>query len=428
MRYKEAIRFLFDQLPMFQRTGAAAYKNNLDNTLKLDRYFNHPHQQFKTVHVAGTNGKGSVSHMIASVLQEAGYRTGLYTSPHMKDFRERIRINGQVIPKSFVTRFVDDYNDLIKEISPSFFEMTVALAFNYFEKQKVDIAVIEVGLGGRLDSTNIITPELSIITNIGMDHMAFLGNTLPEIAREKAGIIKKEVPVVIGRYQKEIMDVYFDIAETCGATVILADSVFSVNYIETVNGFQHLDVFKNGVKYLDGVKLPLLGKYQLINLQTVCSALDQLNTSGFNISDKEISEGIKKVITNTGLAGRWHVIGSSPLIICDTGHNVDGIREVVKQIDETPYQKLHMVIGFVNDKAIDEMLKLLPFEAIYYFTKADIPRSLDENLLQTKAGYYGLKGFSYPTVKRAVKAAIKNAKVNDLIFIGGSTFVVAEAI
>ncbi len=428
MRYKEAIRFLFDQLPMFQRTGAAAYKNNLDNTLKLDRYFNHPHQQFKTVHVAGTNGKGSVSHMIASVLQEAGYRTGLYTSPHMKDFRERIRINGQVIPKSFVTRFVDDYNDLIKEISPSFFEMTVALAFNYFEKQKVDIAVIEVGLGGRLDSTNIITPELSIITNIGMDHMAFLGNTLPEIAREKAGIIKKEVPVVIGRYQKEIMDVYFDIAETCGATVILADSIFSVNYIETVNGFQHLDVFKNGVKYLEGVKLPLLGKYQLNNLQTVCSALDQLNTSGFNISDKVISEGIKKVITNTGLVGRWQVIGSSPLIICDTGHNVDGIREVVKQIDETPYQKLHMVIGFVNDKAIDEMLKLLPFGAIYYFTKADIPRSLDENLLQAKAGYYGLKGFSYPTVKRAVKAAIKNAKVNDLIFIGGSTFVVAEGI
>lgn len=428
MNYTEAIHFLFDQLPMFQRMGPMAYKNNLDNTIRLDAYFNHPHLLFKSIHVAGTNGKGSVSHMIASILQEAGYRTGLYTSPHLRDFRERIRINAEMIQEDYVTRFVVDNQKIIEDMLPSFFEMTVAMAFDYFARQKVDVAVIEVGLGGRLDSTNIITPDLSVITNISMDHMSLLGNTLAEIAGEKAGIIKKNIPVVIGQYQNDVIDVFKKKAENCQSPLIVADSVFSCHQKPSVEGFQVLDVLKNNNLFLENLKLPLLGNYQIMNVQTVCSAVEQLQLQGYDITPNHIRSGFASVVVNTGLMGRWQVLGTNPLIICDTGHNEDGIREVVHQIKETQHNKLHIIFGMVNDKSIDGILKLLPKDANYYFTRADIPRSLDPNILKSAAEIFGLKGSVWANVRDALSFAKKNANSNDLIFIGGSTFVVAEII
>lgn len=427
--YPEALDYLYSQLPMFQRTGAAAYKDNLDNTIRLDEMFSHPHRSFKTVHVAGTNGKGSVSHMLASVLQEAGYKTGLYTSPHLKDFRERIRVNGEMIAEEAVVRFTKLFQEKneTKKMEPSFFELTVSMAFDYFRSMEVDIAVIEVGLGGRLDSTNIITPELSVITNISFDHMALLGDSLPKIAAEKAGIIKRGVPVVVGETSAETSGVFMQFAEKVQAQLAFADQEYQACYsMLTIDGKQSLNVQKNGQLFYPDLKLDLLGIYQRYNVPTVLRAIDFLNEKGWNLSEEVIRQGLLNTIANTGLLGRWQIIGHNPLVICDTGHNPAGIRLVVEQINQTAWRQLHMVIGMVNDKDQDEVLSLLPANATYYFTKASIPRAAEAEALASKAERFGLSGNCYPTVRQALSAARANAGENDLVFVGGSTFVVAE--
>jgi len=429
MTYHETVDYLYSLLPAYHRIGKAAYKGNLDNTLELDAYFGHPHKQFRTVHVAGTNGKGSVSHMIASVLQEAGYRTGLYTSPHLKDFRERIRINGEMMSEPDVISFVRVHDELIRRVQPSFFELTVAMAFDYFERMKVDVAIIEVGMGGRLDSTNIITPELSVITNIGHDHMEYLGDTLAAVAGEKAGIIKEGVPVVIGETQAETKSVFRERAEMQHASLTFADRVFRCRLGEfyansAVRRFSLTDL-REGIM-MSGTT-PLGGLAQKKNLQTVASAVDALSVS-FGLSREHFLRGVSEVIVNTGLMGRWQVLSRSPLTVCDTGHNREGLEYVVRQIKATPKHALRMVIGFVNDKDLTSVLPLLPQEGIYYFTKASVPRALDEKLLMTEAGRYGLSGSSHSTVNDAVTAALAAAGPKDMIFIGGSTFVVADAL
>lgn len=431
MTYKEILDFLYGQLPMFQRTGPAAYKDNLDNTHLLDAIFDHPHHNFRTIHVAGTNGKGSVSHMLASVLHEAGYKTGLYTSPHLIDFRERIKINGEMIPESEVVSFTEKYLDINREakIEPSFFELTVAMAFDYFSNQKVDIAVIEVGLGGRLDSTNIIKPEISVITNISFDHQALLGNTLEKIAKEKAGIIKKGVPVVIGEFANETASVFIQTAARNNSGIFFAGNEFYSEYsMQTASGKQILNIkSKNAIVYPE-LKLDLLGFYQRFNVATVIKTIEILNRGKFKIQEKELRAGLENTIKNTGLMGRWQIIGNNPLIICDTGHNQAGIKNVVEQINQTAYKVLHFIIGMVNDKDQNEVLALLPKNAVYYFTKASIPRAANPKELETKALIHNLKGDCYESVEKAISAAKLNAGENDLIFIGGSTFVVAEAL
>ena len=429
MQYKEVLDFLFAQLPMYQRTGAAAYKANLDNTHKLDTYFNHPHTKFKTIHVAGTNGKGSVSHGIASVLYEAGYKVGLYTSPHLKDFRERIKINGVCISEDEVVDFVGEHQSLIKEVQPSFFEMTVAMAFQYFEKQKVDVAVIEVGLGGRLDSTNIILPQCTVITNIGLDHTALLGDTIEKIAVEKAGTIKGNTPVVIGESHEITKAIFDKIAKDNFAAIFYADKEYSVPVaMNGVDASQILQVYKNNVLQYPNLKLDLLGKYQQKNIKTILKTIDVLNEGNFEIGRKDIYAGVNNVVANTGLMGRWQILGANPAIICDTGHNAEGVAELVEQIAQTPYKKLHMVWGMVNDKDIGKVLQMLPKDADYYFAKADIPRGLDAEQLKNEAKKHGLMGDDYPSVAEALRKAKKNAHSNDLIFIGGSTFIVAEVL
>jgi dihydrofolate synthase/folylpolyglutamate synthase len=429
MNYNEAIDFLFSQLPMYQRIGKAAYKANLDNTLALDAHFGHPHHFFRTLHVAGTNGKGSVSHLLASILMEAGFRVGLYTSPHLKDFRERIRVNGQMIGEEEITEFVVKNKEVINSIQPSFFEMTVALAFNHFKAQQVDIAVIEVGLGGRLDSTNIITPCLSVITNIGLDHMALLGETKQQIATEKAGIIKQGIPVVIGEMLEETAPVFQRIANNNQSIMLQASDEYTIPYSTQTSDFlQVFQVYKNDKLVYPDLKTPLLGIYQRKNSATVITAVDELIKNGFSINRDHLYNGFANVVKNTSLMGRWQILGTNPLTICDTGHNEDGIKHVVEQISQTPHKQLHMVIGMVNDKDVRNVLQLLPQNAIYYFTRAAIPRSLDADELRIQAQKIGLSGLSYPTVADAVKNAKKNAGVNDLIFIGGSTFIVAEVV
>lgn len=429
MTYKQTLDFLFSQLPAYHRIGKAAYKNNLDNIIKLDNYLGNPHLNYKTIHVAGTNGKGSVAHMIASVLQEAGYRTGLYTSPHLKDFRERIRVNGKPIPQREVTQFVKRHSGMTRTLQPSFFEITVAMAFDYFARAEVDVAVIEVGLGGRLDSTNIITPVISIITNIGHDHMDILGDTPEKIATEKAGIIKKEIPVVIGEIQDGTKYVFEMKAAESGSAIYFAEDYFSCRLEKpsNINGERKyfMTDLKTG-KETSGF-VPLGGDYQEKNLRTVFQALSILSRS-FGLSDKIIIDGIHKVIINTGLMGRWQILGTEPLIVCDTGHNKEGLQYIMHQIDNIRPEKLHMVIGFVADKDLSLILPLLPRDAEYYFTKAAIPRALDEKLLQSQAHESGLSGKSYPSVREALKAAKSNASGTDMIFIGGSTFIVAEVI
>jgi len=429
--YDDVISYLFDHLPYYQRSGPAAYKDNLDNTLSLDRMFDHPHRKFKSVHVGGTNGKGSVSHMMASILMEAGYKTGLYTSPHLKDFRERIRVDGVMIKKAFVVEFVKAFLRQNKEkgLEPSFFELTVMMAFDYFAKSQVDVALIEVGLGGRLDSTNIITPELTVITNISYDHMALLGDTLGKIALEKAGIIKPHIPVVIGETHPQTSIIFTGIADEKAAPLVLADQLYSsgIGLYSPANR-QIFNIKKGGTVVYENLNLDLLGRYQSKNICTVLAAVEQLRQQGFQIPESAVRDGLDKVVVNTGLMGRWQVIGANPRIICDTGHNEGGLREVVAQIRQTPYKTLHFIIGMVNDKDIAGVLALLPKDAIYYFTKASIPRALDENQLMKMAGFFKLAGKTYPTVAEALAAARKNALPEDLIFIGGSTFIVAEAI
>jgi len=426
MTYQETIKYLFEQLPVYQRSGKAAYKADLKNTLELDNHFGHPHRRFRTIHVAGTNGKGSVSHLLASILQSAGYCTGLYTSPHLLDFRERIRINGRMIPEKEVIDFVADNREVIDRIQPSFFEMTVALAFDYFRRAEVDVAVIEVGLGGRLDSTNIITPDLSVITNIGMDHTNLLGNTLSAIAGEKAGIIKKNVPVVIGRRQEEIADVFCQKAKEMKSPIYFASQRIGLKKVQEDDTFQHISVASEA---LSGTfRLPLLGNYQQENLLTVLASVVKLREAGYSVTDFAIHQGIEKVKEQTGLAGRWQVISRKPLMICDTGHNADGIERVSAQLKRITAEKTHIVWGMVNDKDVQGIMKFLPQNALYYFTRASIPRALDEHILGKLAEEAGLKGETYPDVSSAVAAARKNASDNDLIFIGGSTFIVAEAL
>ena len=429
MNYSDTLEYLFTRLPMFQRTGPAAYKNNLDNTMRLDELYGHPHKNYKTIHVAGTNGKGSVSHMLAAVLQRAGYKTGLYTSPHLKDFRERIRINGKMIPESEVVDWVNNYrinNDLWK-IDPSFFELTVALAFDYFAHENVDVAIMEVGLGGRLDSTNIITPELSVITNIGLDHVNLLGDTKAKIAGEKAGIIKPKIPVVIGESDEETTPVFKQVAAEKDAPLLFADAEYVVSYATLgIDGKQNVHFEKNGEAVVEEIKLDLLGAYQHKNLPTVLKSVDLLREKGFEISSSALKDGLANVVGLTGLLGRWQIVGNNPLIVCDTGHNEDGIKALVKQINNTAYKNLHIVFGTVGDKNPDQVLALLPKNAQYYFVRADIERALNENKLKARATAFGLRGESFVSVKEGFAKALETAQKQDMIFVGGSTFVVAE--
>ena len=404
LTYSQTVEWMFQQLPMYQRIGADAFKKDLGNIVEFSNYLENPQNNFKTVHVAGTNGKGSTSHMLASILQEAGYKVGLYTSPHLVDFRERIKINGIEIPENEVVEFIGANKEYLEGKKLSFFEMTVGLAFNYFSKEKVDIAVIEVGLGGRLDSTNIINPLLSVITNIGLDHTNMLGNSLQEIAAEKAGIIKPTVPVIIGEYQEETFPVFQKIAEK--------------NYSELVPAFKESRLLETDLK----------GDYQQENSRTAYVAATKLQLLDFHISEENILQGLLSVVKNTGLQGRWQEIDNSPKSICDTAHNKDGLKYVMAQLKREHYDRLHIVLGFVNDKKLDDVLSLFPVDAQYYFCCPNIPRGLDVETLFEEASGYGLCGSTYSSVEHAYKSARSNSNPTDLIFIGGSTFVVAEVL
>ncbi|SKB28864.1 bifunctional folylpolyglutamate synthase/dihydrofolate synthase [Daejeonella lutea] len=430
--YKETIDYLYARLPMFTRIGAAAIKPDLTNTLKLCERIDNPQNKFKSIHIAGTNGKGSTSHMLAAILQTAGYKTGLYTSPHLKDFRERIRLNGEMIPEHRVVDFVNGQQSNIEEIDPSFFEVTVALAFDFFANEQVDIAVIEVGLGGRLDSTNIITPLVSVITNIGYDHVNILGDTLPKIASEKAGIIKSGVPVVVGEKHPETAATFFEKSKSTKSKLVNASEEWQItkSIHQDLNQFLKLELKKTEINKsplsLKEVDLDLTGSYQLKNLATVLSSVSELKLAGFDISDEHIRLALKSVKMLTGLQGRWHILSQKPLIVCDTGHNEDGIHEVLKNINDQEFHKLHMVIGMVKDKEISKILKLLPKNATYYFCNPDMPRAKTAMELKEEAHVLGLIGNNFESVAAALRAAKAAASENDLIFIGGSTFVVAE--
>ncbi len=429
MNYRETLDFLFNSLPMYQRNGAAAYKANLDNTIALDEFFSHPHRQFKSVHIAGTNGKGSVSHMLAAILQQAGFKTALYTSPHLKDFRERIRINGQMIPETEVVSFVEESHPVVEKIQPSFFEMTVMMAFWYFAREKVDIAVIETGMGGRLDSTNIIDPLFSVITNIGLDHTQFLGDTLAKIAAEKAGIIKTGKPVIISERQTETTPVFERKAAETGSPLFYAGEFYHIDYSTiTKERQQQFYVYSGDDPVYDGLTSGLTGAYQRKNVPAVLLGVDLLRSAGLLVPADAVYSGIRNVRQITGLRGRWEETGFNPLVVCDTAHNESGIREVLNQISGIPFRRLHIVWGMVSDKDATGILRLLPRNAEYYFTRADIPRALDEQKLHEFASEAGLSGTTYPTVTGAVKAAKEAAGKEDMIFIGGSTFVVAEAL
>ena len=417
--YEETLNYLYQTLPVFQRIGAAAYKNDLTNTIQLCESIDNPQDKFKSIHVAGTNGKGSSSHMLAAILQSSGYKTGLYTSPHLKEFTERIKINGKEIVQQAVVDFVNELQPLMEEIQPSFFEATVAMAFQYFANEKVDIAVIEVGLGGRLDSTNIISPELCLITNISFDHKNLLGDTLEKIAFEKAGIIKKNIPVVISERQI-VQNVFIDKTKTTNSVI-----VFASDYIQLKNDGQEFIAIVDHKEWLR-LNPELKGNYQQKNIPGVLASVLALRKIGYDISDEAIQKGISNVIGITGLKGRWQKLREHPLTICDTGHNVDGIKEVVSQIKTTPHTHLHFVFGAVNDKDISDVLSLLPKEASYYFCQAKIPRALNAVLLAAEAERMGLQGIIIPDVNEAYKEALKNAAADDMIFIGGSTFVVGE--
>jgi dihydrofolate synthase/folylpolyglutamate synthase len=431
MNYKETLDYLYTQLPMFTRLGASAFKKDLTNTLALSELLGNPQHKCKSVHVGGTNGKGSTSHMLAAILQTAGYKTGLYTSPHLKDFRERIRVNGQMISEQTVIDFVAQHQPDFEAIEPSFFEMTVVLAFDVFAKEKVDIAIIEVGLGGRLDSTNVISPLLSVITNIGWDHMNMLGDTLQLIATEKAGIIKPSTPVIIGEFQQEVADVFIKKAKLENSEITFAsEEELKVESTKYKGGT--LDMLDVTVTTPDlntyNLQLDLPGTYQLKNLKTALSAVDELRRQGFTITNQHIAAALKQVKALTGLHGRWEVLSRDPLTICDTGHNPEGIAEVLKNIASVPYKQLHFVIGMVNDKDISKVLAMLPTNAIYYFCKPDIPRGLEAESLKQKAESMELRGEAYSSVPAALKAAQAIAGKNDLVFVGGSTFVVAEVV
>lgn len=432
MNYTETLDYLYTQLPMFTRVGASAFKKDLTNTIALCAKLDNPQHKFKSIHVGGTNGKGSTSHMLAAVLQTAGYKTGLYTSPHLKDFRERIRINGQMIGEQEVVDFVANHQADFEAIEPSFFEMTVAMAFDAFARHEVDIAIIEVGLGGRLDSTNIITPLLSIITNIGWDHMNLLGNALPEIAGEKAGIIKPGTPVIIGEHQPEVAQVFINKAAQEQAELVFASDMWDIE-VQAHDSKELLPIIAIPTQHHAPLtplflQLDLTGTYQLKNIKTVLSAVGELRRQEFTISDEQVAHALAQVKTLTGLQGRWQTLSTSPLTICDTGHNPDGVEEVLKNIAAVNYQHLHFVIGMVNDKDITKVLSMLPKDATYYFCKPDIPRGLEAEALQQQAAQLNLQGQTYPSVKAALHVAQQQAGADDLVFAGGSTFVVAEIV
>ncbi len=426
MNYPQTLEYLYSHLPMFSRIGAAALKPDLTNTIALCKVLGNPETTFKSIHIAGTNGKGSTSHMLASILQESGLKVGLYTSPHLKDFRERIKINGQLIPKQTVVDFVEKYQSLFDKIEPSFFEWTVALCVDYFSNEKIDIAIIETGLGGRLDSTNIITPQLSVITNIGWDHTDLLGDTLAKIAFEKAGIIKHKIPVVIGEYESETKTVFEQKGTQENAPISFTQNHFNTQNFLSKNKFSTCDILKDNEIVFENIELDLGGNYQQKNVLTVINSIQHLQKLNYIISEKHIRDGLKNVTQNTGLMGRWQVLQQQPLIICDTGHNVNGMEYVVQQINQNQFKKLHIVIGMVKDKDISKVLSLLPKNAKYYFCNAAIPRSLPATELQQQAFSFGLFGEYYISVNEALDAAKNNAQKDDMIFIGGSTFVVAE--
>lgn len=406
MDYQNTLKYLYNSVPMFQQVGGKAYKEGLANTLLLDEHFQHPHRRFRSIHVAGTNGKGSCSHTLAAILQKAGYKVGLYTSPHLVDFRERIRINGQPIPEEEVIRFVERERPFFEPLHPSFFELTTALAFQYFAQENIDVAVIEVGLGGRLDCTNILTPDLCVITNISLDHVQFLGDSLEQIAQEKAGIIKTNIPVVIGETTPETRSVFQKKASTVNAPIYWAE--------------------ENDREDYPGIEFELKGLYQQKNRRTILTVLPLLKGAGFRIDEQCVRQGFAHVCELTGLMGRWQKLQNSPTLICDTGHNVGGISYIVKQLKQQKYRKLHIVIGMVNDKDVSGVLHLLPKEAEYYFTKASVPRALPEDQLAALASRQGLCGSCYADVPAAVRAAQEKSLPEDFIFVGGSSFIVAD--
>ena len=430
MTYRETLDFLFSQLPAFTRVGKAAYKADLDNITALCKALGNPQTQFKSIHVAGTNGKGSSSHFLSSIFQEAGYKTALFTSPHLKDFRERIRINGRPISQQRVVRFVEEHKQLFDQIKPSFFEMNVALAFSYFAEKQVDIAIIETGLGGRLDSTNLIHPEMSLITNISLDHMDLLGDTLVKIAGEKAGIIKKNIPVVIGERMPGSAPVFIETASRLNAELVFAED--QIQWSTFTQSFQGDRMFLSA----DGnwndepitLSSPLPGLYQLKNLKGVLASVSVMRRSGWRLSNSAVVSGIAHVINATGLKGRWDILQTQPLVVADTGHNEAGIRELLYQIQNVPHTTLHMVWGMVSDKEVEKILRLLPANASYYFCRAKLPRAMDAAVLAEKAANCGLKGEIFSSVRTALNAAKRAAKQEDMIVIGGSTFVVAEII
>jgi dihydrofolate synthase/folylpolyglutamate synthase len=426
MNYEQATNYLFTRLPMFSRIGAAAYKKDLTNTLRLCEYLGNPQTKFKSIHIAGTNGKGSTSHMLAAVLQTAGYKTGLYTSPHLRDFRERFRVNGEMIDKDFVVDFVKRIQPAIDEIEPSFFEITVAMAFEYFVQQQVDIAVIETGLGGRLDSTNVIRPEVAVITNIGMDHINILGDTLSAIAYEKAGIIKPQVPVVIGETALESKLVFEQVALERNAPLYFADTQRYVAEWKYEHHQLVLQVATSGTDERTTYQLDLPGYYQTKNCITVLETIYHLQKAGFKIGEEQVQTALRQVKKLTGLHGRWEVVHVNPVVVLDVGHNEDGIKQITAQIELSDYQHLHIVIGLVKDKEIEKVLALLPREATYYFTRAQIPRALPENELAARAHALGLNGYAYADVNTALKEAMGRAVKNDMILVCGSVFVVGE--
>ncbi len=428
MTYPETLAYLYEQLPMFQRVGAAGFKKGLGNTEALLAAMGHPERRFRSVHVAGTNGKGSSSHLLAAVLQSAGYRVGLYTSPHLREFTERIRLNGQEVPAGYVTAWVAQWRGLFEEVKPSFFEMCVALAFCYFAAQQVDVAVVEVGMGGRFDSTNVITPLVSLITNISLDHQQFLGDTLPQIAGEKAGIIKPGVPVVVSQTQPEVAAVFEREAREKLAHLVFADNVYAaaLGPPNAATGRRPVALTQRGRPYLPDAELALLGDYQRFNLPGVLATLDELRALGYRLPEPAVRAGLRRVGELTGLRGRWSILGRRPLVVADTGHNEAGLRAVVAQLAELPHAQLHLVIGTVRDKDVAKMLALLPRAATYYFCQAGIPRALPAGELAAQAAALGLQGRPYGPVAAALAAARAAAGPDDVVFIGGSTFVVAE--
>ncbi|OQP62573.1 dihydrofolate synthase [Niastella vici] len=426
MTYEQATNYLFTRLPMFSRIGAAAYKKDLTNTLRLCEYLGNPQTKFKSIHIAGTNGKGSTSHMLAAILQTAGYKTGLYTSPHLRDFRERFRVNGEMIEKDFVVDFVKRIQPAIDEIEPSFFEITVAMAFEYFVYKQIEIAVIETGLGGRLDSTNVIVPEVAVITNIGWDHMNLLGDTLPAIAFEKAGIIKPQVPVVIGETTSETKPVFEQVAAEKQAPLYFAETQ---RYVAEWKYDHHqlvLQVADSGSDDRNTYQLDLPGYYQTKNCITVLEVVYHLQKAGYKITGEQVQKALRQVKKLTGLHGRWEVIHANPVVVLDVGHNEDGIKQITAQIELSDYQHLHIVIGMVKDKEVEKVLALLPKEATYYFTRAQIPRALPEDELAARAQATGLNGHTYGDVNTALQTAINKADKRDMILVCGSVFVVGE--